>query len=123
MNYQPIENYGLVGDLHTVALVGKNGSIDWFCPPSFDSPSVFGAILDDEKGGRFQIAPTVGEIRTDQFYLPETNVLITRFLSSEGVAEVVDFMPVGHQYEISPHCLIRRITGVRGTMHLKMEWR
>ena len=121
MNYQPIEDYGLVGDLHTVALVGKNGSIDWFCPPHFDSPSVFGAILDDEKGGRFQIAPTVGEVRTAQFYLPETNVLITRFLSSEGVAEVIDFMPVGHQQDEPPHTLIRRITGVRGTMHLKME--
>ena len=83
MAYQPIENYGIVGDLHTIALVGKDGSIDWFCYPHFDSPSVFGAILDDESGGRFRIAPT-GEATHKQFYWPETNVLITRFPDRGG---------------------------------------
>ena len=79
MAYQPIENYGLIGDLHTVALVGMNGSIDWFCFPSFDSPSVFAAILDAKKGGRFKISPACEGITHKQYYWPETNVLITRF--------------------------------------------
>src|SRR5215469_4970641 len=80
-DYLPIEDYALIGDLHTVALVGKNGSIDWCCIPRFDSPSVFGAILDAQKGGFFRISPldTPGMGRK-QLYLPETNILITRFL-------------------------------------------
>ena len=82
MDYQPIENYGIVGNMRTVALVGLNGSIDWFCCPKFDSPSIFGAILDDQKGGYFKIAPAQdGEATHKQLYWPETNVLITRFLS------------------------------------------
>ena len=85
----------MIGDLHTVALVGLNGSIDWMCFPHFDSPSVFAAILDDEKGGRFQIAPVGEDVTRKQMYLPDTNVLLTRFLSPDGVAEVTDFMPVG----------------------------
>ena len=95
MPYQPIEDYGVVGDLHTVALVGLNGSIDWMCYPHFDSPSIFAAILDDEKGGRFQIAPIRDDVNRKQMYFPDTNVLLTRFLSPDGVAEVTDFMPVG----------------------------
>ena len=94
MSYQPIENYGIVGDLHTIALVGMDGSIDFFCCPHFDSPSVFAALLDDRKGGRFRISAVLGEVRHRQIYLPDTNVLLTRFLSDEGVAEVSDFMPV-----------------------------
>ena len=80
MAYQPIENYGIIGNMRTAALVGMNGSIDWLCVPSFDSPSVFAAILDDQKGGRFEIAPRGEGIRAKQFYWPETNVLVTRFL-------------------------------------------
>ena len=79
--YAPIEDYGIIGDLHTVALVGKDGSIDFLCLPSFDSPSVFAALLDAERGGRFQIAPQLGEAARKQLYLPDTNVLLTRFLS------------------------------------------
>ncbi|MFQ5778150.1 MAG: glycoside hydrolase family 15 protein [Terriglobia bacterium] len=124
MAYQPIEDYGIIGDLHTVALVGMNGSIDWLCFPNFDSPSVFGALLDDQKGGRFQIAPRNSGVTRKQFYWPETNVLITRFLSSEGVAEITDFMPVD---EPAPwhgdHQLIRRVIVVRGTMALRMDCR
>jgi GH15 family glucan-1,4-alpha-glucosidase len=97
MGYQPIENYGIIGDLHTVALVGMNGSIDWLCFPNFDSPSIFAAMLDNEKGGRFQIAPTVDGITFKQMYWPETNVLVTRFLSTGGVAEVTDYMPARFQ--------------------------
>ena len=84
MAYAPIEDYGVIGDLHTVALVGKHGSIDWLCFPHLDSPSVFAAILDDAKGGRFQIAPQDGGVTHKQLYFPDTNVLITRSLSPQG---------------------------------------
>ncbi len=76
MGYLPIENYGVIGDLHTVALVGCNGSIDWFCYPHFDSPSIFGAILDDQKGGRFLITPAREDVTYRQLYEPDTNILI-----------------------------------------------
>src|SRR5947209_16835229 len=86
--YQPIEDYGLIGNLHTVALVGKNGSIDWCCIPRFDAPSVFGALLDAEKGGFFRIAPPdTPDMERKQLYLPDTNILITRFLTVDGVGE------------------------------------
>ncbi len=86
MAYQPIENYGMIGDMHTVALVGIDGSIDWLCVPHFDSPSVFCAILDDQKGGRFRVTPVGEDVTHKQFYWPETNVLITRFLAPGGAA-------------------------------------
>src|SRR4026207_2565082 len=91
--YAPIENYGIIGDLHTVALVGNDGSIDFLCLPSFDSPTVFAALLDADRGGRFQIAPRLDDAVHRQLYLPDTNVLLTRFLSDSGVAEGSDFMP------------------------------
>ena len=87
MPYQPVENYGIIGNLNTVALVGMHGSIDFLSFPHFDSPTIFAALLDDEKGGRFQIAPVLGEPRQKQLYLPDTAVLLTRFLSNDGVAE------------------------------------
>jgi GH15 family glucan-1,4-alpha-glucosidase len=91
MSYKPIENYGIIADLHTVALVGIDGSIDWCCLPHFDSPSVFGAILDDEKGGYFKIGGLApGHSR--QLYLPDTNVLITRIFCEEGIAEEARLM-------------------------------
>lgn len=122
MAYQPIENYGIIGNMRTAALVGMNGSIDWFCVPSFDSPSVFAAILDDQKGGRFEIAPQGEGIPTKQFYWPETNVLVTRFLSPDGVGELIDFMPVGLPRE-SPwqDQLIRRVRVTRGTLAFRMK--
>lgn len=124
MAYLPIENYGIIGDLHTIALVGKNGSIDWFCFPRFDSPSVFAAVLDDEKGGRFRIAPRDGDVTEKQLYWPDTNVLITRFLSPEGVGEVVDFMPVGLPADSEGrHQIIRVVRVVRGTMRFRAECR
>ena len=85
MSYQPIENYGLIGNLHTAALVGMDGSIDWMCIPHFDSASVFAAILDDKKGGRFRISATSDNIRQKQHYWPNTNTLITRFLHADGI--------------------------------------
>ncbi len=124
MPYQPIEDYGIIGNMHTVALVGQNGSIDWFCSPNFDSPSVFAAILDDKIGGYFKIAPAyqAEDLTTKQMYWPETNVLVTRFLSSEGVGEVIDFMPVGEHHALHNHNeLVRRVNVVRGTMTFRME--
>ena len=118
-DYQPIENYGVIGDLNTVALVGLNGSIDFMCFPNFDSPSIFAAMLDKDKGGYFQITPVFGEMKNKQLYLPDTNVLLTRFLSAEGVGELTDFMPVEDLYE--GHVLIRRLTNVRGRAKYKMN--
>src|SRR5438094_4431928 len=95
MSYQPIENYGIIGNMRTVALVGMDGSIDWYCYPHFDSPSVFGAILDDRTGGHFQITAAADGVSRKQHYWPSTNILITRFLQEDGIAELEDFMPVG----------------------------
>ncbi|MEU6466469.1 glycoside hydrolase family 15 protein [Streptomyces sp. NPDC046976] len=115
--YLPIAEHGLIGDLRSVALVGSNGTIDWYCSPSFDSPSVFAAVLDAERGGCFELAAAV-PARTKQFYFPDTNVLITRFFTEEGVGEVQDFMPVtadaGQPCETVRHRLIRRVVCVRG---------
>jgi GH15 family glucan-1,4-alpha-glucosidase len=120
--YLPIENYALIGDLHTVALVGLNGSIDWCCLPRFDSPSVFGAILDAGKAGFFRISPTdMSNVQCKQLYLPETNILLTRFLNVDGVAEITDFMPIKevgtseHQ-----HTLIRSISMVHGSLSFSL---
>src|SRR3954454_9713782 len=94
MPYRAIENYGLIGNMQTAALVGKDGSIDWLCLPHFDSPSVFAAILDQHKGGHFRIAPMAEHVTRKQVYWPESIVLITRFPLAEGVIEVVDYMTV-----------------------------
>ena len=116
MAYQPIENYGIVGNMRTSALIALDGSIDWFCYPRFDSPSVFARILDHERGGHFQVAPTTDQVTRKQLYWPDTNVLITRFLAPEGVGELQDFMPVGVRDKDDPPVLVRRIHAVRGTM-------
>lgn len=122
MAYQPIEDYGIIGDLRTVALVGTNGSIDWFCFPHFDSPSVFAAILDHKKGGSFKISPRADGVANKQFYWPDSNVLITRFLSPDGVGQVMDYMPVGlEDKEQGRRQLIRRVQVVRGSMAFRME--
>jgi GH15 family glucan-1,4-alpha-glucosidase len=122
MPYRPIEKYGIIGDLHTVALVAIDGSIDWFCVPRFDSPSVFGALLDDKKGGRFQIAPVSEPVSHKQLYWPETNVLLTRFHCQEAVGEIADFMTV-RPSGLKPHDLVRRVTAVRGTVDFKLHCR
>src|SRR5579885_3271545 len=124
-SYQPIEDYAVIGDLHTVALVGKNGSIDWCCLPRFDSPSVFGALLDTGKGGFFRIAPTsMDGIVCKQLYLPESNLLLTRFLSEESVGEVTDFMPIKQvgtaEHE---HQLIRSVAIVQGSLSFTLVCR
>jgi GH15 family glucan-1,4-alpha-glucosidase len=120
--YLPIAEHGVIGDLHTVALVGTDGTIDWYCCPHFDSPSVFGAILDRERGGYYRIAPAVEGWTQKQLYFPDTNVLITRFLSEAGVGEVQDFMPI-HEApgSVFRHRLIRRVIGVRGELTFRVE--
>ncbi|MBN2366180.1 MAG: glycoside hydrolase family 15 protein [Calditrichaeota bacterium] len=118
MAYQPIEDYGIIGDLHSVALVGKNGSIDFMCFPYFDSPSIFAALLDDEKGGRFSIHPVGKNPNRKQIYLPDSNILLTRFLFKNGLAEISDFMPVGEGEHA--HDLVRRVKSVRGDITFRM---
>lgn len=120
LGYQPIENYGIIGDLHTVALVGLDGSIDFMCFPYFDSPSIFAGMLDAEKGGRFQLAPLLRNMRHKQLYLSDSNILLTRFLSDHGVAEVSDFMAVEEAEELPAHTLVRRAKCVRGEVQFLM---
>src|SRR5271154_4223473 len=93
-SFQPIENYGVIGNMRSIALVSIEGSIDFLCFPDFDSPTVFAALLDGERGGSFGLNPDLEDMRVKQLYLPDTNILLTRFLSESGVAEVTDFMPV-----------------------------
>ena len=115
-----IDEYGVIGDLQSAALVGIDGSIDWCCLPRFDSASVFGAILDLEKGGHFRVTPTISDCKTKQMYLPDTNILLTRFLSADGVGEVLDFMPWrGGQPGI--RAIVRIVRCVRGTIDFEME--
>jgi GH15 family glucan-1,4-alpha-glucosidase len=121
LGYLPIEDHGVIGDLHTAALVGTDGTIDWLCMPAFDSPSVFCSILDDEKGGHFSLHP-VEYIRSQQLYLPDTNVLLTRFLASEGMAEVLDFMPILSDAR-DRHRLVRNVRVIRGEMSFDAECR
>src|ERR687889_960428 len=119
-SYLPIAEHGLIGDLHTVALVGTEGTIDWYCCPRFDAPSLFGALLDRERGGYWRLAPTGTDWSTKQLYFPDTNILITRFLSPYGVGEVQDFMPVASSSH-RPHRLIRRLLCVRGRVTFRVE--
>jgi GH15 family glucan-1,4-alpha-glucosidase len=119
--YLPIGEHGVIGDLHTIALVGTDGTIDWYCPPRFDSPSVFAAILDRRKGGRWRVAPTLAMGTVKQLYFPDTNVLITRFLTPIGVGEVQDFMPIDRAGEQHRHRLIRRVLCVRGDMRFRVD--
>jgi GH15 family glucan-1,4-alpha-glucosidase len=116
--YKPIGSYGLIGDLRTAALVARDGSIDWFCPGRFAAPSLFAAILDADIGGRWRIAPEM-PCSSKQLYLPDTAILLTRFFSPSGVAEVTDFMPM----ELDPCALVRRVAVVRGSVDFRMACR
>ncbi len=119
MSYQPIENYGIIGNLETVALVGIDGSIDFLSFPEFDSPTIFAALLDEEEGGRFCITPHLGHAKRTQMYLPDTNVLMTRFLAPTGVAEIIDFMPIADEHHHS--AIVRRVRTVRGVVRFQVE--
>ena len=119
MSFELIENYGVIGNMRSIALVGMNGSIDFLCYPGFDSPTVFAALLDDERGGRFQIQPELNNRRVRQLYLPDTNILLTRFLAEEGVAELTDYMPISASTE-RPNEIIRRVSVVSGEVRFRM---
>ena len=120
MTYKPIEQYGLIGDMHSAALVGTDGSIDWCCFPRFDSPSVFAALLDDRNGGRFLIAPATLHTLLDQAYLPGTNILVTRFTTPTGELAVTDFMPVRNgTSERSPHEIHRIVRCTGGSVDVR----
>jgi GH15 family glucan-1,4-alpha-glucosidase len=122
--YLPIAQHGLIGDLRSCALVGTDGTIDWFCAPRFDSPSVFGALLDADRGGAWTLGIHDGAGTTSQFYFPDSNILVTRFLTEQGVAEVHDFMPLlgSHDAEHRQR-IVRRVVGVRGTTTLSTRIR
>jgi GH15 family glucan-1,4-alpha-glucosidase len=120
--YLPIAEHGIMGDLHTVALTTTDGTIDWYCCPSFDSPSVFASILDRERGGYYRISPAMEGWTPKQLYFPDTNVLITRYLTPDGVGEMQGFMPIAESKdEVHRHRLIRRVEGVRGQMRFRVE--
>jgi len=117
--FPPIEDHGIVGDLHTIALVGRDGTLGFMCAPRFDSPPVFASLLDRTRGGAFTLAPVLNGARHKQLYLPDTNVLLTRFLAPDGVAEISDFMPVGDNPRV--RCLVRRVKAVRGDIRFRMR--
>ncbi len=114
--YPAISDHGLIGDLQTAALVSTDGTIDWYCCPRFDSPSVFASLLDHDKGGHFRIAPDRDDYVSRQLYFPDTAILMTRFMTTDGVGEVLDFMPPAGEKVTDQHRLARRIRVVRGTM-------
>ena len=120
-DYPLIADHGLIGDLQTAALVAKDGTIDWFCSPRFDSPSVFGSLLDARRGGHVRTRPADGAFDTKQLYLPDTAILITRFLTEAGVGELVDFMPIAGAGARSDHRLVRMLRCVRGEMTFEVE--
>jgi GH15 family glucan-1,4-alpha-glucosidase len=121
-DFLPIADHGIIGDLHTVALAGADGTIDWYCCPAFDSPSVFAAILDRKKGGYYRISPLEEDWTSKQLYFPDTNVLITRFLTPGGVGELQGFMPIARTgAERHRHQLIRRVVGVRGAIRFRVD--
>jgi GH15 family glucan-1,4-alpha-glucosidase len=115
-----IDDYGVIGDLHSAALIGSDGSVGWFCAPHFDSPSVFADMLDGDRGGTFRIGSASEGVRR-QLYYPETNVLVTRFSEPAGVAHVLDFMPIGESAH--QHSIVRYVQAVRGTTLIQLECR
>src|SRR5437660_5664011 len=122
--FPPIADHGLIGDLQTAALVATDGTIDWFCCPRFDSPSVFASLLDAERGGHFRIAPDVEDCVTKQLYLPDSATLVTRFLTPEGVGEVEDFMPaIQGTQATAHHRIVRIVRVVRGEMRFVFDCR
>jgi pentatricopeptide repeat protein len=119
--YPNISDHGLIGDLQTAALVTTDGTIDFFCCPRFDSPSIFASLLDSERGGYFRIAPDRGDYVTRQLYFPDTAMLITRFMTPDGVGEVLDFMPVIEGEPTNRHRLVRHLRVARGTMRFVLD--
>ena len=121
MTETAIADHGIIGDLQTAALVTTDGSIDWFCCPRFDSPSVFGALLDDEHGGHFRLRPTGVDYTSTQVYFPDTAVLVTRFFTESGMGQVVDFMPPAGDAATDNHRLVRMLQCVRGRISFELD--
>lgn len=121
-DYLPIAEHGLIGDLRTAALVGTDGRVDWFCAPRFDSPSVFASLLDVRRGGFWEIAPVCEVVDRHQFYFPDTNILITRMFTVDGIVEIQDFMPILREND-SAHRqrLVRRVVNIRGRMFMSVR--
>src|ERR1700746_3081321 len=119
--YPDIADHGLIGDLQTAALVTTDGVLDWFCVPRFDSPSVFASLLDADRGGYYKIAPDRDDYVSRQLYLPDSAILVTRFMTPDGVGEVHAFMPVTEGGATDRRDLVRNIRVVRGTMRFKIE--
>jgi GH15 family glucan-1,4-alpha-glucosidase len=120
--YPPIADHGLIGDLQTAALVTTDGTVDWFCCPRFDSPSVFASLLDTDRGGRFRIAAEGDDVVVRQLYFPDTAILVTRFMTPGGVGEVLDFMPVDDPHQASDrHRLVRAVRCVRGQLRFAFQ--
>ncbi|MFD3439671.1 glycoside hydrolase family 15 protein [Streptomyces sp. NPDC058685] len=120
--YLPIAEHGLIGDLRTAALVGTDGRIDWFCAPRFDSPSVFGSLLDARRGGYWEIRPVCAGVTHHQFYFPDTNILLTRMLTEHGIVEIQDFMPILREKDPDHRQrLVRRVVNVRGHMTMSVR--
>jgi len=119
MDYQPIENYAVIGNMRSLALVSVTGSIDFFCFPKFDSPTVFAALLDSKQGGFFCIQPNLSGTKTKQLYLPDTNILLTRFLSEDGIAEMTDFMPIAGRDRHSH--VVRKVHVLSGEIDLTLH--
>lgn len=120
-DYPLIADHGLIGDLQTAALVATDGTIDWFCSPRFDSPSIFASILDSERGGHFSIRPRAETFDAKQLYFPDTAVLVTRFLTEGGVGELIDFMPATGEAASERHRLVRIVRCVRGSMEFDLD--
>jgi GH15 family glucan-1,4-alpha-glucosidase len=120
--YKKISDYGIIGNLHSVALIGLDGSIDWLCFPHIDSPSVFGALLDDKKGGSFSISPS-DDYDSVAEYLPETNILITKYRTRTGLLQLTDFMPIPfggeEELEEEQHELYRLVDVINGSISIK----
>ncbi|MHB1171787.1 MAG: glycoside hydrolase family 15 protein [Lacisediminihabitans sp.] len=114
-----IEDYALIGDCHTAALVGNDGSIDWLCLPRFDSPSTFGALLGTKDHGRWQLAPTGEVTETSRRYLDDTFILLTRWVTPTGEVEVTDLMPHGDRRAD----VVRRVRGIAGSVDMKQDLR
>ncbi len=117
----PIADHGAIGNLETIALVDTTGCIDYLCWPCLDSATVFARLLDADKGGHFAIKPDLPDARVVQMYLPETNILMTRWMGTQASIDLVDLMPVGNADEDVPSRLVRRITCTRGEATIRIR--
>ena len=117
-----IQDHGVIGDMRSAALIADTGSVDFFCWPDFDSPSIFTALLDTPEAGVFELAPVLPEARRQQIYLPDSNILQTRWIDAKSVVEITDLMPIGENVDDYPR-LVRRIRSVNGTAQVRMRCR